>query len=125
MDHFLPHHHQPDPEQYGGDSRTPGDAADGDAPMTETLMDALAEQISVDLESGHVDGCSGDFQRTEAILRRHQQEHVIPQVLDLLRAQGAMCDCEVLLNSGIDLVFLEDDLEFEEDEGDMQDEMAT
>ncbi len=47
------------------------------------------------------------------------------QVVDLLRAQGAMCDCEVLLNSGVDLVFLEDDLEYDDDEIDHQDEMAT
>ena len=63
------------------------------------------------------------------MLRRHDQADVAEQVLALLRAQGAMCDCEVLLNSRIDLVFLEDDIEYEDDEDDVpetvEDEFAT
>lgn len=116
MDSRLPPY-QPDPRRQSADSRTPPDDLDLDeGPATETLMEALSEVISVDPENGNVEGCANDFRITNEVLRRHNQEHVAAQVLDLLRAQGAMCDCEVLLNSGIDLVFLEDDLEFEDDE---------
>ncbi|HUS17546.1 MAG TPA: DUF2695 domain-containing protein [Chloroflexia bacterium] len=37
-------------------------------------------------------------------------------MLALLRTQGAYCDCEVLLNSRIDLVFLENDFDEDDDE---------
>ena len=89
---------------------------DGHLPETETLMEALGKVISIDPASERVEGCANDFALTEQVLRRHGQEDLVDQVRELLRAQGAMCDCEVLLNSRIDLVFLEDDGEFEEDE---------
>jgi len=129
MDQFLPHHHEPDLTEQSADSHTPP-APEEAGPVTETLMEALTQVISVDPETQHIEGCADDFRQTEAVLRRHEQEHVTTQVLDLLRAQGAMCDCEVLLNSRIDLVFLEDDIEFEDEDEDedlesIEDEFAT
>ncbi|HMA36126.1 MAG TPA: DUF2695 domain-containing protein [Chloroflexia bacterium] len=125
MDSHLPHHHEPDPRHYANDSGAPPeDEETDDGPATETLMEALARVISVDPATGHIEGCANDFRITEDALRRHEQEEVAEQVLALLRAQGAHCDCEVLLQSRIDLVFLEDDLEFEDDE-DEEEEYAT
>jgi hypothetical protein len=128
MDQFLPHHHEPDLNSIAGDSRSMPQPEE-EEPITETLMEALARVISVDEETQHIEGCADDFRQTEAVLRRHDQEDVAEQVLALLRAQGAMCDCEVLLNSRIDLVFLEDDIEYEDDEDDVsesvEDEFAT
>jgi hypothetical protein len=130
MDKYLPHQHHPDPRHSGNDSAAPleDDEELEEAPATETLMEALAEVISVDPTTGDIQGCANDFRITQEVLTRHGQEHVAEHVLALLRAQGAMCDCEVLLNSQIDLVFLEDDLEdddLEEYEEEDEEEMAT
>jgi hypothetical protein len=130
MDKYLPHQHQPHPHHYNNDAVTPleDDEEWEEAPVTETLMEALAEVISVDPETGDIQGCASDFRITQEVLNRHGQEQVADHVFALLRAQGATCDCEVLLNSRIDLVFLEDDLEeedLEEYEEEDEEEMAT
>src|SRR5690349_14854353 len=130
MDQYLPHHHQPDPRHSGNDSAAPleDDEEMDDAPVTETLMEALAEVISVDPNTGDIEGCASDFRITQEVLTRHGQEQVADHVFALLRAQGATCDCEVLLNSRIDLVFLEDDLEdedLEEYEEEDEEEVTT
>lgn len=130
MDQFLPHQHQPDPQHYSNDAAAPleDDEEWEEAPVTETLMEALAEVISMDPETGKIEGCANDFRITQEVLTRHGQEEITEHVLAILRAQGAMCDCDVLRNSQVDLVFLEDDLEEEdldEYEEEDEEEMAT
>jgi hypothetical protein len=130
MDKYLPQQHQPDPRQYGNDSAAPleDDEELEDAPVTETLMEALAEVISMDPETEEIIGCSDDFRITQEVLARHGQEAITDHVLAILRAQGAMCDCNVLRHSQVDLVFLEDDLEeddLEEYEEEDEEEVVT
>ncbi len=113
MDELLPHYH-PDPRNYGSDGSAFVEPEE--EPRSETLMEALAEQISINPATEQIEGCANDFRLTEAVLQRHGQIEMAPHVFGLLRAQGASCDCEVLLNSRIDLVFLESDLDEIEDE---------
>lgn len=119
MDNRLPHFH-PDPDRISGDSGSPESPDEG--PASETLMEALLETLTIDPETQEISGCDNTFRITEEVLRRHGQEDVTAQVLALLRAQGAVCDCDVLLHSRLDLVFLEDDLEFADDEDDEEEE---
>ena len=130
MDKYLPHQHQPDPHHSNNDAAMPleDDEEWEEVPVTETLMEALADVISMDPETGEIAGCADDFRVTHQVLTRHGQEHVAEHVLALLRAQGAMWDCGVLRYSQVDLVFLEDDLEeedLEEYEEEDEEEMAT
>jgi len=120
MDKLLPHYH-PDPRDYDHDgSAFP---APEEEPRSETLMEALAEHISINPATEGIEGCANDFRLTETVLQRHGQSAMAPHVLGLLRAQGASCDCEVLLNSRMDLVFLESDLD--EDEADDDNKAET
>ncbi len=109
MDELLPHYQHPDPRNYTNDGSAFIEPAE--EPRSETLMEALAEHISINPATEQIEGCANDFQLTETVLQRHGQSEMAPHVLGLLRAQGASCDCEVLLNSRIDLVFLESDLD--------------
>jgi hypothetical protein len=127
MDRHLPQQHEPEPRAPGADSVGFEDDEDEiDAhPGDESLMEALSEHISRDPETDEILGCNDDFRLTLETLRRHDQEDVADEVLALLRTQGANCDCEVLLNSKIDLIFLEDEDDELDDEDEAEDEMAT
>lgn len=114
MDSRLPHY-RPDPNQYPNDSAREPEMEDAN-PGDESLMEALSEHISRDPQTDEILGCNNDFRLTQEVLRRHSQEDVANEVVALLRTQGAHCDCEVLLNSRIDLIFLEDDDDELEDE---------
>ena len=127
MDRHLPHQHEPDPRALSADSSGVEDDEDeiDDHPGDESLMEALSEHISRDPETDEILGCHDDFRLTLETLRRHEQEDVADEVLALLRTQGANCDCEVLLHSKIDLIFLEDEDDELADEEYAEDEMAT
>ncbi len=118
LDDRLPHYH-PDPDHIpGNSSKAPPPEEE---PASETLMEALLETLTIDPKTQEIQGCDDTFRITQQILRRHGQEQVTDQVLALLRTQGAECDCDVLMHSRLDLVFLEDDLEEFEDD-DLEDE---
>ena len=127
MDRHLPHQHEPDPRALSADSGGFEDDEDeiDDHPGDESLMEALSEHISRDPETDEILGCHDDFRLTLETLRRHEQEDVADEVLALLRTQGANCDCEVLLHSKIDLIFLEEEDDELADEEYAEDEMAT
>lgn len=123
MDNNILPHYTPDPRNWDTDGGAFQDPEE--EPRSETLMEALSDQISINPDTDQIEGCADDFRLTEAVLQRHGQTDVAPHVLALLRAQGANCDCQVLLNSRIDLVFLESDLEDLVDEDEEDEEAET
>src|SRR5438128_7019898 len=94
---------------------TNGASPDVEMVESETLFEALEQYITFDDNGVPVHGCANDFRHTRAILASHGQEESAEEVIALLNKQGAFCDCEVLLNSRIDIVFVEDEEEYEEE----------
>src|SRR4051794_19145910 len=113
MDRDLSDQYRADPTTFGGDGVVPEvivfEEEEAEDYGEESLMDALSQYITFDLEGESVSGCENDFRHTRAILAEHGQEESAEEVIALLNKQGAYCDCEVLLNSRIDIVFIDDD----------------